>query len=134
MQQLIGVGAAADDHTGDPVRSAFIKVNQNFSELYWPQRRVTASPITIGSGDVVINCAISSGSPTCNLPSASGRAGVPLIFKDCGGYFAAHPLTLTPTSGDAFDGLSTITLSTNYQRIQLRPYNDGTTTGWSVES
>jgi hypothetical protein len=133
MQQLIGIGASADDHTGDPVRSAFDKCNKNFSELYWPQRRVTASPISIGTGDVIINCAISSGSPTCNLPSASSRAGLPLIFKDCAGQFGAHNLTITPTSGDTIDGLTSVVLSTNYQRIQLRPYNDGTTAGWSVE-
>jgi len=133
MQQLIGIGAAADDHTGDPVRTAFDKCNKNFTELYVTQRRVTASPIVIGTGDVLINCAISSGSPTCNLPSASSRAGVPLIFKDAGGQFSAHPLTITPTSGDTIDGLTTLTLGTNYQYLRLRPYNDGTTTGWSVE-
>jgi len=133
-QQTINIGASADDHTGDPIRTAFDKVNKNFNDLYGPQRRVTASPIVIGSGDVVINCAINSGSPTCNLPSASSRAGLMLVFKDCGGYFTAHPLTLTPTSGDTIDGLTSIVLATNYQYIKLRPYNDGTTQGYSVES
>lgn len=33
-QQTINVGTAPDDHTGDPVRTAFTKSNDNFSELY----------------------------------------------------------------------------------------------------
>lgn len=33
-QQLISVGAYANDNTGDPLRVAFIKTNANFSELY----------------------------------------------------------------------------------------------------
>lgn len=33
-QQTIGIGAAANDGTGDPIRTAFDKTNQNFSELY----------------------------------------------------------------------------------------------------
>jgi hypothetical protein len=137
-QQTIGIGSAPNDNTGDPVRTAFNKCNLNFTELYnltnWPQRRVTVSPITVLSSDYIINCAISSGSPTCNLPAASSRAGVPLVFKDSGGQFSAYPLTLTATSGDTIDGLASLTLNTNYSRIQLRPYNDGTTAGWSVET
>jgi hypothetical protein len=64
-QQTIGIGTSANDGTGDPVRVAFDKVNKNFAELYDPQRRVTASPITIAAADVIINCNITSGSPTC---------------------------------------------------------------------
>ena len=33
-QQIINVGAAANDRTGDSWRDAFIKVNANTSELY----------------------------------------------------------------------------------------------------
>jgi hypothetical protein len=33
-QQTIGVGAAANDGTGDPLRDAYIKCNDNFTELY----------------------------------------------------------------------------------------------------
>jgi hypothetical protein len=33
-QQVINVGAAANDHTGDPLRTAWQKANANFSELY----------------------------------------------------------------------------------------------------
>lgn len=33
-QQEIGVGAVAGDNTGDPLRTAFVKVNENFTEVY----------------------------------------------------------------------------------------------------
>ena len=33
-KQVIGVGAAANDGTGDPIRNAMIKINANFTELY----------------------------------------------------------------------------------------------------
>lgn len=33
-KQVIGVGAAANDGTGDPLRTAMIKINANFTELY----------------------------------------------------------------------------------------------------
>jgi hypothetical protein len=33
-KQTINVGTVADDGTGDPLRTAFVKTNQNFTELY----------------------------------------------------------------------------------------------------
>ena len=33
-QQVINIGTSANDGTGDPLRSAFDKINDNFSELY----------------------------------------------------------------------------------------------------
>ncbi len=33
-QQIINVGTNANDNTGDPIRTAFIKTNANFTELY----------------------------------------------------------------------------------------------------
>ena len=33
-KQVINIGTTANDGTGDPLRSAFDKVNDNFTELY----------------------------------------------------------------------------------------------------
>ena len=33
-QQLINVGTTANDGAGDPLRTAFIKANNNFSQLF----------------------------------------------------------------------------------------------------
>ena len=33
-KQIINIGQTANDKSGDPLRTAFDKVNQNFTELY----------------------------------------------------------------------------------------------------
>jgi hypothetical protein len=44
-QQTINVGSAPNDGQGDPVRTAFIKCNDNFTELYdRVQQSVPSSP------------------------------------------------------------------------------------------
>ena len=51
-QQLIGVGTAPNDGQGNPIRTAFIKCNDNFSELY-ARAQVSPPPSLVGSiGDV----------------------------------------------------------------------------------
>jgi len=34
MKQVIGIGTTANDGTGDPLRTAYGKCNDNFTELY----------------------------------------------------------------------------------------------------
>lgn len=46
-QQTINVGPAPNDGQGDPIRSAFIKCNSNFTELF---DRVQSSPPTSPTG------------------------------------------------------------------------------------
>jgi len=51
-QQNIGVGTAPNDGQGNPIRTAFIKCNDNFSELY-ARAQVSPPPTLVGSiGDV----------------------------------------------------------------------------------
>jgi hypothetical protein len=97
------------------------------------QRSVTASPISLVANDEIINCNITSGTASCNLPSAATRAGRALVFKDVGGQFSNHPLTLTCAGSERMDGLGGITLNTNYQFLRLVPANDGVNTGWSLQ-
>jgi hypothetical protein len=47
-QQTINIGAAANDGTGDPIRDAFDKVNDNFTELY-TDKAPLASPTFTGA-------------------------------------------------------------------------------------
>lgn len=61
-KQVINIGSVANDGTGDPLRTAFDKVNDNFTELYDDDGNdvnsvtgsggITASPTT---GDVVVS-------------------------------------------------------------------------------
>ena len=47
-QQIINVGASPNDGQGNPIRTAFIKTDDNFSELY-ARAQVTPPPTLIGS-------------------------------------------------------------------------------------
>lgn len=49
-QQTINVGVSANDGTGDPARSAFQKVNANFTDLYSVLYAPITGPVTIASG------------------------------------------------------------------------------------
>ena len=48
-QQNVDVGSIAGDGTGDPLREAFTKINENFTELYSGNVQVTASNIRVYS-------------------------------------------------------------------------------------
>jgi hypothetical protein len=96
------------------------------------QRSVTASPVTLAATDDIINLNI-TGAGACTLPAASTRSGRPIIFKDVGGKFAANHFTITAAGAERMDGIASIVLSTNYQRLRLVPANDGTNTGWSID-
>ena len=47
-KQTIQIGSAPNDHTGDPLRVAFTKVNDNFTELY---DGVTQAAVEVIGGD-----------------------------------------------------------------------------------
>jgi hypothetical protein len=57
-QELINVGAAPNDGQGDPVREAFIKCNNNFTELF---------------GGSVVGNAISNGNSVVQISTANGN-------------------------------------------------------------
>ena len=49
-KQTINIGAAANDGTGDPIRDAFDKVNDNFDELY--SSYVATGSVSVGNATV----------------------------------------------------------------------------------
>lgn len=66
-QQTILVGASPNDGTGDPIRDAFIKVNDNFSELY--QSPVANTNLTVGNSTVnsfLTETSVKTGNSTVN--------------------------------------------------------------------
>jgi len=48
-KQTINIGTVANDGTGDALRDAFDKVNDNFDELYAVPEEVVGGKITIAS-------------------------------------------------------------------------------------
>ena len=51
-QQVINVGSAPNDGTGDPLRTAYIKTNNNFGELYSRAQTNPPASLTGSAGDV----------------------------------------------------------------------------------
>ena len=51
-QEIINVGNVANDGQGDPLRTAFIKCNDNFTELYNRQQTTVPSSPSGQEGDV----------------------------------------------------------------------------------
>lgn len=70
-KQTIGIGSAANDGTGDTLRDAFDKVNDNFNELYGAVQTITTTSGTInldaGSYSVFRLTSDLTGATTLNL-------------------------------------------------------------------
>jgi len=69
-RQIINVGASANDGTGDGLRTAFIKSNQNFSELY----ANTVTPTFLSNGTSNIGVVSSDGNVTVSIANLSNVA------------------------------------------------------------
>jgi hypothetical protein len=56
-QQIVNVGTYPSDHTGDPLRIAFTKINENFTDIYNGNVSVngTVSSVAGRTGNVVLN-------------------------------------------------------------------------------
>jgi hypothetical protein len=67
-QQTIGVGSAPNDGTGDPIRDAFIKCNDNFTELY--ASAVTTESIIIACSDETTAITTGTAKVTLRMPYA----------------------------------------------------------------
>jgi len=94
-KQTIQIGASANDGTGDPLRNAFDKVNDNFNEIYFGA----------GSGSTITNFFDSNGnldlvgkphkitflySQYADLPTASTYHGAVAHTHDTGSLYYAH--------------------------------------------
>jgi hypothetical protein len=53
-QQIINVGTLPNDGTGDPIREAFTKVNNNFSNLFALSSKITTVNLTNNTPDQVV--------------------------------------------------------------------------------
>jgi hypothetical protein len=63
-KQTINIGAAANDGTGDPIRTAFGKVNDNFTEVYTANTGVNTGDETLASIKSKLGITTLSGSNT----------------------------------------------------------------------
>lgn len=128
-QQIIDVGNVANDGQGDPLRTAFIKTNQNFTELY---NAGGVSGIANGSSNITIaedstiNMAVAgvndvvivdstgltvNGLATANIFSAVGNIYSP--------YYFGNGSTLTGLNNQNANSLTGTTLSANVVNSSL---------------
>jgi hypothetical protein len=133
----VATSGAYADLTGKPVLATVATTGSYTDLINTPgapaQRAVNTATITVVAGDEIINCDSTTAAMTCVLPTAASRAGKPITFKDAKGHFGTNSLTVTCAGAEAADGIPSLLLNVNFQRLVLRPYNDGVNTGWSID-
>ncbi|RRH98096.1 hypothetical protein EH240_20080 [Mesorhizobium tamadayense] len=110
-QQTINIGAAPDDGTGDPVRDAFDKANQNFTELYGavaalPEqiRDVIGAALVNGSN---VTISVNDGADTITIAASGGGSGQK--FKVRAATTANVTIATALNNGDTLDGITLVT-------------------------
>jgi hypothetical protein len=122
-QQVINIGASANDGTGDPLRTAFTKCNQNFAELY--ARGAAGSNLDMSDNEIAAT------NTNGNVELAPNGAGKVVIVDDSITINASKtPLTNVGADGDA---AGMIAWDANYIYICTGNY-DGSTVIWKRAS
>lgn len=97
-QQIINIGAAANDFTGDPLREGAAKINNNFTELYtstgWEEMEDTAH--LVGSPQVV------TAGTTANLSNNKGVLRNNMLPSGVTTFFDSATSKLTPALEDDY--------------------------------
>ena len=99
-KQVINVGATPNDGNGDAIRDAFIKSNDNFTELYDDKANTSdlATVATTGSYDDLINKPTIP--PAAPVDSVNGQTGVVLLDGTDIPVLQGGPLTVTQAITD----------------------------------
>lgn len=69
-KQIINIGRTANDRSGDPLRSAFIKINDNFTELYARSENTDSQTLSLVGDTLSI-----SGGNSVTLPTSGSSTG-----------------------------------------------------------
>jgi hypothetical protein len=144
-QQTINIGTTANDGTGDPARTAFGKVNDNFDELYGQSGTgVIASTVTTKQNDYA-----PTGWATCSVLRWNGAGSTGFTGLDATGLADGCVKTIVNASTDYLLWLEcSSTASAAANRIKLPEgfpaflfpsdcislYYDSTSTSWRVLS
>lgn len=122
--QVINIGAAPDDHTGDKLRDAFDKCNANFSLLLAAIQGgleiITYTPAPGDSGDVIIKMNTAGLDMPVNIVAANdASARTTVIIKDQADE-SDGVISVTPASG-TIDGEATYPISITKEFIRITP-------------
>jgi len=99
MKQTIGIGAAANDGTGDTLRAAMDKINDNFDELYDLDESAQTDDYILALTDNLKLVTVTKGT-ACTLtvpPNSSVAFGVGSVITVCQG--GAGQVTITAGDG-----------------------------------
>jgi hypothetical protein len=118
-QQVINIGAAANDSTGDPLRQAFTKINDNFSELY--ARGAAGSNFDLSDNDIE---AINSNGGINLIPNGTGK----VVVQD-DSVTVAISRTISSSVGAAGDTVGMVAWNASYIYVCTANY-DGSTAIW----
>lgn len=118
-QQVINIGTAANDGSGDPLRTAFDKANDNFSELY--AKGAAGSNLDLSNNDIE---ATNSNGGVNLVPSGSGKVTV-----EDDSVSIAVSKTVTNAVGASGDTMGMVAWDADYIYICTADY-DGSTSVW----
>ncbi len=118
-QQVINIGGTANDGSGDPLRTAFTKANQNFTELY--SKSAAGSNLDLSGNQIE---ATNSNGNVELVPNAAGRV---VVVDDS----ITINTSKTPATsvGSAGDSAGMIAWNGSYIYVCTANY-DGTTNIW----
>lgn len=91
--------------------------------MYRPRVISTPGTFTVGVSDRIILVDAPAG--TIVLPLASAKVNPVTIIGNAGSIFGSNNAILLPAGGDTIDGLTSTTLTGNYQAITLLPLAGG---------
>jgi hypothetical protein len=112
-QQLIGIGTLPNDGTGDPLRTAGEKINDNFTELYTLD---ALPPLRIGTGGQYLNigAAVAAGAIVITSPGSTLHTSLTFVSDVTESGDVVFPNT-TPSANARYD----ITINGNGFRWSL---------------
>lgn len=112
-KQTIDIGEVANDKTGDPIRDAMAKINQNFDELY--NDAIIASSLTVGNATSSANVVVTPG--LINVGSSSTNKTVINTTA-----VVTNVVTASKIYGHVNNPIMVTTVDDNY--ILFRTYGD----------
>jgi hypothetical protein len=119
VQQVINVGTSANDGTGDPLRTAFAKINGNFTEIYGKD--------AVGANFDLTDNTISATNTNGNVELEPNGLGVVAINSDS--LVITTPKTPATSAGASGDKRGMIAYDANYIYVCIANY-DASTAIW----
>lgn len=120
-QQLINIGTSANDGTGDSLRAAFDKANDNFNELY--AAGAAGSNLDLSDNDIGVKTSDTDGGIRL-VPNGSG-----IVSVQDDSLTVASARTVASQVGNAGDVAGMICWDANYVYVCTADY-DGSTAIW----